>query len=84
MDLILDVKIHIASFDQEAWIKMVLYDDEFCNYAYTINGSLKFIHYFKRVVNNQTFLFGKFHSIDDLPAITDANGNKYWYCNGKT
>lgn len=31
----------------------------------------------------ETLVNGKYHSIDDMPAITTVSGTKYWYTNGK-
>ena len=61
LDLVLDVKIYIACFDQEVWVMMTLYDDEFCNYAYKKEGYTMFVHYFYK----DNTLFGKYHSIFD-------------------
>ena len=83
MDIILDIKVLIASVDEEVWIKLYLYDDDFYEYACTNNGIRKFIDNFTYYVNNKTFLFDKLHSIYDKPAYTSKNGTKYWYYNGR-
>lgn len=80
--LLLDVKIYIASFDENVWITMALYDKEFSKYAYKKEGLTLFVDRFHKVINNETFLFGKLHSINDLPASIDANGNKFWFYDG--
>lgn len=81
IDLILDVKIYIASFDENVWINMVLYDKEFKKYAYKKEGLKQFVAYFTKVADNQTRLLGRLHSINDLPAHTN-DGNLRWYYNG--
>ena len=82
MDLILDVKILIA-LDEDIWIKFVLLDDEFKQYAYKKEGINKFREQFTKKKDDCTYLFGKLHSINDLPAENYASGNKYWYYDGK-
>ena len=83
MELILDVKMYIASYDQETWIKMMLYDDEFHHYAYSDIGKKQFVNNFYQCINNLTYLFNKLHSINDEPARIDYDGDKYWYYDGK-
>ena len=87
MELILDIKILIASFYEETWINMVLCDDEFKSYAYTNKGAKKFIslfteHDIEPSNINCTKLFGRKHSIYDEPA---AYGKDYmaWYYQGQ-
>ena len=77
--LILDVKIYIASFNIDTWIKLMLYDEEFHRYAYTSLGLKHFIHHFTEKIDNQTYLFNKLHSIYDEPAVIYDNGIKVWY-----
>ncbi len=90
MDLILDIKILIASLNQDVWIKLVLYDDDFHKYAYTIAGRTRFIKLFAVIevvkVGNARIkhkLFGKKHRIGG-PAIIWLNGRREWYRNGKS
>ncbi len=40
MDLLLEIKILIAAFDQETWAKLVVYDNSFHKYAYTVENNL--------------------------------------------
>lgn len=82
MDLILDVKIYIASFDQEVWIKMVLYDDAFKQYAYTL-GARQFIELFHVKDEKGTLLFGLNHSIYDQPSYIWKDGTLEWRYLGK-
>lgn len=58
-DIILDVKIYIALFDQEVWIKLVLWDDEFHNYAYKREGLRQFVNNFHKIIHGRTILFKK-------------------------
>jgi antitoxin component YwqK of YwqJK toxin-antitoxin module len=83
MELILDIKSYICKFDEEVWIKMVIYDEEFKLYSHSKDGINQFIKLFYRENNGERLLFGKLHSVNDLPAIIHANGTKYWYCNDK-
>lgn len=48
---VLDVLIHIASFNEETWIKLYLYDDEFNSYAQTNTGINKCIQSFWKTMN---------------------------------
>lgn len=48
---VLDVLIHIASFNEETWIKLYLYDDEFNSYARTNIGINKCIQSFWKTMN---------------------------------
>lgn len=80
--LILDVKICIALFDQDVWIKFVMLDDEFYHYAYRKEGIKMFIDTFTRIDKGETFLFGKLHSINDQPSNV-FDYYKYWYYAGE-
>ncbi len=86
MDLLIEIKILIASFDQETWIKMVLYDNYFHKYAYSDIGRRQFIDLFTVIKVNSNLtsytLFGKLHR-DYLPAIIYRNGERKWGQNGK-
>lgn len=81
VDLILDIKIYIALFDENVWIKMVLYDKEFFRYAYKEKALKQFVDNFHQTIDNKTYLFGKLHSINDKP-ILKGIADKYWYYNG--
>jgi hypothetical protein len=48
---VLDVLIHIASYDEETWIKLYLYDDEFHSYARTNIGINKCIQSFWKTMD---------------------------------
>lgn len=80
-DLVLDIKVHIASFNQHVWLIMVLYDKEFYHYAQTIEGKKQFVDKFHRVKDYTTghaiFLFNYKHSINDKPAEIIHN-SQYW------
>ena len=85
--LILDVKILIALYDESVWINMVLYDEEFKSYAYK-EGVIQFIKQFTQITQDNeykcTYLFGKLHSIYDIPAREFRNGQyKLWYYQGQ-
>ncbi len=86
MDLLLEIKILIAAFDQETWVKLVMYDNSFHKYAYTIYGRKQFIDLFTVLTINNVYtvykLFGKRHR-DDGPAAIYAYGAQCWYQNGK-
>ena len=86
MDLPLDVKYIIASFDMNAWIRLSYMDDEFKKFSYGIGRKL-FIDFFT-VINEyenckKWTIFGKRHSFDDRPAIIYSNGDQSWYRNNK-
>ena len=85
MELILDVKILIASYHEDIWIKLVLLDEEFKQYAYKLQGVKQFVNLFTRIIRNQTTLFGKPHSIDDNPVDINKEQKEYvqWFYSGK-
>ena len=83
MELILDVKLFIASIDEEVWIKLMLIDNNFNQYAFKEEGMNKFVEQFTKKKDNCTYLFGKLHSINDLPAKICTSGDKYWCYDGK-
>ena len=60
----------------------MLYDDYFYNYTYKPQGIKKFVEQFTTTIINDTYLFGKLHSINDNYALCDSFG-KYWYYQGK-
>lgn len=80
-DLILDIKIYIASFDEKVWIKLTLYDEEFKQYTITKTGINQFVNYFHYKINNDTYLFHCLHSIDDKPAVIRNYKNEWCYQN---
>lgn len=80
--LILDIKICIASFDEDVWINMVLYDEEFKQYACAHAGIKQFIDNHHKVIDGNTYLFDKLHSIYDKPAEIHYNGYHIWYYQG--
>ncbi len=90
MDLLIEIKIIIASFDQEAWIKLVIWDDSFRQYAYSDNGRARFIELFTIVKTTRFYdasaigsweIFGTLHR-ELLPAMLDGRGNVLWYRGG--
>jgi hypothetical protein len=85
MDLILDIKTIIASYDREVWYRLYRYDPEFRAYAMTPHAIARFIELFtvKTVYPDLTEyrLFGKLHR-RDLPAMVCRNGDQYWYWRG--
>ncbi len=85
MDLLLEIKILIAAFDWETWVKLVLYDDRFHEYAYTPYCRKQFIDLFTVLTINDNCttyrLFGKLHR-DNGPAIIYPDGEQKWYQNG--
>lgn len=77
-ELILDVKISIALFDQDVWIKLTMFDDEFYHYAYGKEGIKLFIDTFTEINMYSTRLFGKYHSINDKPSLLYYE-DKIWH-----
>ncbi len=86
MDLLIEIKILIASFKQETWIKLVIYDSGFCQYAYSRPGRKRFIDLFTviKLAERFTFyeLFGLIHRSDG-PAVRWLKGTWKWYQNNK-
>lgn len=92
MNLILDIQILIASYDEEVWIKLYLYDERFAGYARGNAAINLFTKLFtKRIINTkygiiETYLFGKLNSINDEPSkiiMTDKTWfRKEWNRNG--
>ncbi len=98
LDIILDIKCHIASFDKTAWYLMYRYDPEFRAYAMTKEGNKVFVQCFARVEYSdgapynidyiqRWTLFGRPHrgidsSGEDQPAIYCKNGDICYYYNG--
>ena len=83
--LILDIKVEIASKNDQVWYYMYRYDKVFRKYALSNIGKKRYIELFIEYAittdSVEYYLFGKLHSIYDQPAIIDA-GSKYWYYNG--
>ena len=86
MDLPIDVKYKIASFDMDTWIKLSYIDNEFKTFSYGIGRKL-FIDLFTIFYEDEYMktwkIFGKYHSFNDQPAIIYACGEKNWYQNGQ-
>ncbi len=86
MDLPLDVKFVIASFDINLWIKMAYIDDEFKQFSYTIGRKI-FIDLFtvmEETTRNKSWkIFDKLHREDDKPAVIYSNGQHEWRINNK-
>src|SRR4029078_5296143 len=86
LSLILDVKIYIASYDEEVWYQMYLYDDEVKEY--TKLSILYFKQLFTKPIIIKDYwteyrLLGYRHRDGDQPAFIYANGTKVWYQNGQ-
>ncbi len=86
MDILLEIKILIASFDQETWIKLIIWDENFRQFAYSEAGKWQFIDLFTVISTNkyhmQYTLFGKLHR-NQLPAMIYTTGEFWWYYNGQ-
>ena len=86
MDLPLDIKYKIASFDIDTWIRLSYIDEEFKRFSYN-EGRKLFIELFTIVSRNSyetTWrVFNKYHRENDKPAIIYKLGTKHWYINGK-
>ena len=83
MNLIFDVVLHIARFDEYAWYKLYRTDERFREYAQSYEGRQEFIRLFVERKNIGTVssirLFGLFHSIYDEPGFVCFGGSKSWY-----
>ncbi len=84
MDLLLDIKILIASFDIDVWVKLAIYDDEFKQFACSAISVKQFIKLFTMCeissgVRRYT-LFNKLHRLDG-PAVIKPCGSQIWYRN---
>ncbi len=88
--ILLDIKHHIASFDEKVWFLMYYYDPEFTKFACSEQG----ISLFKKNFNTMTVdtifsvqqwrLCGRLHRDNDLPAqIYLEHGTKIYYRNGR-
>ena len=87
MELPLDVKFIIASFDIDVWIRLSYIDDEFKQFSYGVGRKL-FIKLFtinyKNISGSTSWkIFGKFHSFGDKPAVILSDGTKIWYQNNR-
>lgn len=83
-DLILDIKIIIASYDDHVWYSMYKYDKEFTSYCKSSLGMKTYVQLFTYIKNNNTeyYLFNKLHSNYDHPAQIDIYGIQWWYYHG--
>jgi hypothetical protein len=86
LELILDIRIKIASYDASAFYWMYRYDDEFKKYAHTIEGVKSYVSLavVKNITNGYISyrIFDIAHSMFDEPSIIANNGIKAWYKNG--
>ena len=84
-ELPLDVKILIGLYSKRAWINLVLYDDEFKQFAYKNRVINLFVNQFTKIINNNTHLFGYIHSINDGACyLLDYQDLKHvWYYKSK-
>lgn len=87
MNLIFDVILHIARFDEVAWYKLYRVDERFREYAQSYEGKHEFIQLF---AERQTIwlissirLFGFLHSIFGEPAFVHFGVSKSWYYRGR-
>lgn len=89
MELVLDVVKLIASFDKDTWYNLYRVDERFYNYTRSDAGIREYtlLATEHRSINNgykkETRLFGKLHSINDLPAVIYKNLSQEWYKDGK-
>ena len=93
-DLILDIKILIASFDEIAWYNLYRVDDEFRQYVRTEEGCARFIdlatideyecdEYGCYYTSKKIFGIIHYQHINDIPAVIYDEGTQAWYKNGK-
>src|SRR5436853_3626103 len=91
MDLLLDVKINIAKLYDETWIKLVLYDNEFKEFAYSTLGVAIYKQSIMMNIEPQIDQYGtkrwyyhsQLHRDNDLPAIVWTNGDQSWWVRGQ-
>src|SRR4029078_8301974 len=82
LGLILDIKINIASLDEEVWYIMYKYDDEFKKYTQQSNLCAQL--FTKKIILNNRIeyrLLGKLHCLDH-PAVIENMGIfsiQVWY-----
>ena len=94
MNLILDIKIYIASIDEITWYNLYRVDNEFRQYAKTEEGCARFIdlatideyecdedgyHH----ISKKIFKIVHYRHINDLPARIYYDGAQEWWKNGK-
>ncbi len=87
-NLILDIRILIASHCQYIWYQFYRRDPEFSQYAKTSVGIQQYrLHFGGPIIdeyNNQVWrIFNKFHRENDLPAIIYHDKIETYYYNGK-
>ena len=80
MNILLDIKIYIATFDPYVWLKLYTYDEEFKMYACG-DGINVFIRTFSKM-NEKLPIVDVYHSIDDQP-YKFFSGAKKWFSMGK-
>jgi hypothetical protein len=87
MELVFDVVKLIASYHKDTWYNLYRVDERFYEYARTDVGIREYIELATEhmSINNgykkETRLFGRLHSIHDLPAVIYKDGSQYWYKN---
>lgn len=90
--LILDIKYHIARYDENVWYSMYVYDPEFRTYACSIKGAKAYETLFNlSAVNIDEVtiwrMFGRIHrgSVNSIqqPAVISKEGNIIYYRNGE-
>jgi len=84
-ELPLDVICYIAKHNYTAWIRLMLINARFREFAWA--NPKQIIDVFKTisVEDNSTCtrIFDKLHSFDDLPAVIWTSGSQAWYANDK-
>jgi hypothetical protein len=88
LDLLLDIKTIIASFDWHVWVLLYLYDDEFRVYAQSAAGRHRFIESFTVCTidnDHRTYsIFDEIQRAGGLPArVRNDEATKWWYLHGK-
>lgn len=97
IDLILDIRIKIASYDKNAFYLMYRYDDEFKKYAHTTEGieAYESLFIIKNTLPYSGIYYyclsgifdgrydGRPHSAFDIHTIIYKNGIKVWYKYGR-
>lgn len=85
-NLILDIKINIASKHHMIWYYMWLYDYNFKKYSLTQEGINDFLRYFHYTIKyngiTKHYIFEKLNNILNLPSVITFN-RKEWYLNDK-
>ena len=83
--VILDIIVHIASFDEDIWYKLYTLIPRFKEYATSYTGRKHFIKIFTKISSDNPIihtLFKMRHREDDLPAVIYEDGTQMWYKNG--